>query len=85
LIKVVLGGGRSKFLPNTKPDYANANVNGTRVDNRDLIEDWKLHMERLNKRFKFVWNASDFRTTDFKDYDHVLGLFIYLEIFKRIL
>lgn len=33
-----MGGGRSKFLPNTTVD--NYNHTGQRRDNRDLIQEW---------------------------------------------
>jgi alkaline phosphatase len=76
-IKVVLGGGRSKFLPLNVQDFANPNLNGTRLDGRNLIEDWKRHMERLEKNYKFICNASEFRRTNFKDYDHILGFYFF--------
>ncbi len=72
-----MGGGRSKFLPTAEQDFANPKLNGTRLDGRNLIEDWKHHMERFDKRNKFIWNASDFRNTNFRNYDHILGLMAY--------
>ena len=61
------------FLPKGFSDYGNPQLNGTRIDNRNLIAEWQAKMTRESKRFKFIWNASDFRSTDFKEYDHVLG------------
>nr|UHN91762.1 AKP3 [Brachionus rotundiformis] len=75
-INVVLGGGRSKFIPNTKRDPV-SKLNGTRVDGRNLIWHWINHMSLLNKTHKFLWNVSDFRQTDFSQYEHILGLLAY--------
>ena len=69
---MILGGGRKNFFPNTSFDYKR-NKTGLRIDNRNLINDWTDNMSSTNKRFKFIWNASDFRNTNFKNYDHILG------------
>lgn len=75
-INVILGGGRIKFMPNNQKDFLQ-NMNGSRIDNKNLIQDWQSQMRSLNKSHKFIWNASDFRDTDFKSYDHILGLMAY--------
>lgn len=61
------------FMPNTTTDYLLEKVKGNRIDGRNLIDEWTAKMSRTNKRFKFIYNASDFRSTNFKDYDHILG------------
>ena len=63
-----------KFLPNTTKDPLN-NVTGIRIDNRNLINEWLDHMAKSKKKAKYIWNATDLRRTDFKKYDHILGLF----------
>lgn len=73
---MILGGGRSKFIPTTKRDPV-TKLNGTRVDGRNLIWHWLNQMSIMNKTHKFIWNASDFRQTDFREYEHVLGLLAY--------
>ncbi|RNA26010.1 alkaline tissue-nonspecific isozyme isoform X1 [Brachionus plicatilis] len=75
-INVVLGGGRSKFIPTSKRDPV-AKLNGTRVDGRNLIWQWLTQMSSLNKSHKFIWNATDFRQTDFGAHEHILGLLAY--------
>ncbi len=50
---------------------------GSRIDQRNLIHEWEEKMISLNKTYKFIWNASDFRNTSFKEYDHVLALLSY--------
>jgi alkaline phosphatase len=72
----MFGGGRMYFLPNNTKD-PQTNITGNRVDNRNLINEWHENMSKQNKTFKYLWNASEFRKTDFKSYDHVLGLFAY--------
>jgi hypothetical protein len=68
----VIGGGRSGFLPNSLKDYS-SNINGLRIDDRNLVNEWIAKMEKNNKRCKFIWNATDFRSFDVNKYDHVLG------------
>ncbi len=72
--KVVFGGGRKKFLPNNVKDFANSSLYGDRIDNRNLINEWMGKMK--NKSHKFIWNASDFRSTDMRKYNHVMGKFL---------
>ena len=37
-LQVVLGGGRSSFLPDFQPDPEYPDRNGTRLDGKDLME-----------------------------------------------
>ena len=62
-----------KFLPNDTKDFFETNSTGIRIDSRNLINEWTAKMKSMNKTHKFIWNASEFRVTDFKEYDHVLG------------
>lgn len=79
----MLGGGRMMFLPNTVSDNLETSRKGTRVDNRNLIQEWldKMKLQESNKKYKYIWSADDFRNTDFKDYDHILGYHV-LKLFK---
>ena len=71
-IDVVLGGGRRNFIPDTQNDVEYPNTKGSRIDNRDLIQEWKS----LNlKNSAYVWNMSDFNAIDPKKTDHLFGLF----------
>ena len=75
---MVLAGGRKMFLPKGTTDLdGNELHSGLRIDNRNLIDEWKQKMIRNNKRFKFVWNATDLRKSEFRNYEHVLGLMAY--------
>lgn len=78
-INVIFGGGRMKFLPNhTRDPFIDSK--GLRIDNRNLINEWTNIMTKKNKKFKYIWNATEFRKTDFKNLDHVLGLFSYTHL-----
>ena len=68
---IILGGGRSNFLPSTMPDPEYADQKGRRTDGRDLLADWS----RRNPGGSFVWNARDFAALDLKSDAKVLGLF----------
>jgi hypothetical protein len=59
-------------LPTNVEDFG-SNQTGSRVDNRNLIDDWLGLMHRKNKTHKFMWNAADLRNLDTNGYDHVLG------------
>ena len=65
------------FLPNTTKDYVKDNY-GVRVDNRNLIDDWVNKMKSQNKSHKLIWNSTEFRNTNMRDYDHILGEFYML-------
>jgi alkaline phosphatase len=69
-IDVALGGGRTRFIPNTAidPEY---NVKGKRNDGRDLTKDWTSK----HSNAKYVWNKTDFDAIDPNSTDHLLGLF----------
>ncbi|XP_060653467.1 alkaline phosphatase [Drosophila nasuta] len=70
-LKVVLGGGTKKFLPNTMTDiYGNV---GDRLDGRNLIEEWQQSKHQGNARV--VFNRTELLNTDLRHTDHLLGLF----------
>lgn len=54
-LKVVLGGGRGKFLPSNVTDEEGAP--GSRSDGENLIESWLAN--KVNATAKYVWNRAD--------------------------
>ncbi len=70
-LEVALGGGRSKFIPQTMEDPEDKGKKGERLDNRDLTSEWKTKY----KNSEFVWNRSQFDAVDPKKTKHLLGLF----------
>lgn len=70
-LDIILGGGRSNFLPATTTDPEYADQKGRRTDGRDLLADWS----RRNPGGAFVWNTRDFAALDMKSNQKVLGLF----------
>ena len=60
------------FLPKTEKDFFK-NSTGSRIDNRNLIKEWQTKMTQMNKSHKFIWNAKDFRNTNFKMHEHILS------------
>lgn len=68
-INVILGGGYSKFVPNTQTDPHCGQ--GERYDGRDLVADWK----NFHKNGKVVKNKVELSELDIENTDHVLGLF----------
>lgn len=70
-LKLVLGGGRSAFLPKEQTDPEYADKKGSRTDNRDLIAEWK----KKHRGGQFIWNAAQFGALDASSDAPVLGLF----------
>ncbi len=70
-VDVAFGGGRSKFIPETKQDPEYADRNGERQDGRDLTDEW------VKKRLgaEFIWDKKGFDALDPKKTKSVLGLF----------
>jgi len=68
-IDVALGGGRTRFIPNTTldPEYG---TKGKRKDGRNLTTDW---LKKTNS--KYVWDKAGFDAIDPNTTDHLLGLF----------
>lgn len=69
-INVALGGGLQAFLPETVNDPL-INRAGVRLDGRDLTLEW---LDRYDNS-AFVWTASQLRSLDTSNTDHLLGLF----------
>jgi alkaline phosphatase len=70
-IEVVLGGGRSNFLPANGRDPEEPELAGVRWDERDLTAEWRARFSRS----AFVWNQAQFDALDPAKTDHLLGLF----------
>lgn len=70
-LKVILGGGRQEFLPNTTIDEEGKH--GHRLDGRNLIEDWHLDKTQKNQKSTYVWNREQLLTASEDGY--LLGLF----------
>lgn len=70
-LEVALGGGRTKFLPNTVNDPEYPTRKGERLDGRDLTQEWT----RRYRDSAFVWNKTQFDAIDARRTKHLFGLF----------
>jgi alkaline phosphatase len=70
-IEVVLGGGRSSFLPSSAVDPEDVGETGRRLDGRDLVREWLS----IFPNPAFVWNRTQLFEIDPNTPSHVLGLF----------
>lgn len=70
-LEVAMGGGRSKFIPDSMADPEYPNRKGERMDGRDLAKEWTDKY----KNSSYVWNKQQFDAIDPKKTDHLLGLF----------
>ncbi|XP_022213731.1 alkaline phosphatase [Drosophila obscura] len=69
-LRVIMGGGTSKFLPNTEKDvYGNQ---GQRLDGRNLIEEWQ---KSKPGNARVVFNRTDLLANDARSTDFLFGLF----------
>ena len=67
--RVLLGGGRARFLPLETPDPEYPDLTGARRDGRDLVHEWlQAHPDG-----RFAWNREQLRKARGSRY--VLGLF----------
>ena len=69
--EVVLGGGRSYFLPNTTKDPEDAGKFGRRKDGLDLTQQWLAKY----KKSAYVYDKAGFDAISPVLTDHLLGLF----------
>ncbi|WP_222563952.1 alkaline phosphatase [Novilysobacter antarcticus] len=66
---VLMGGGRTNFMPSTQSDPEYPEESGRRVDGRDLIASWK----QRRPDGSYVWNAEQFAAAP--THKPLLGLF----------
>jgi alkaline phosphatase len=70
-IEVVLGGGRTPFMPATATDPEYPAHPGSRRDGRSLIDEWLAAQPGST----YVWNRDQLAATDPQSTRHLLGLF----------
>jgi alkaline phosphatase len=70
-IEVVLGGGRTQFLPNTQRDPEEPELRGRRKDGRDLAAEW----QKRNPGGAYVWSRAQLEALDLAKTPRLLGLF----------
>ncbi len=69
-LEVALGGGRTKFMPNTMTDPEYPDKKGERTDGRNLIDEYQQKFNGL-----YVWNKAQFDALDTNKTERLLGLF----------
>lgn len=74
-IKVIMGGGRKKFLPKDIDD-PEGETSGRRDDGKNLIETW-INMKALVGEARYVWNRTELLSLDTQNLDYLMGLFDY--------
>lgn len=72
-VKVLLGGGRSKFRPYNAVDEEGQR--GERRDGENLIDKWKEDKEKRKAEARYVWNREQLLHTDPVKTEYLLGLF----------
>lgn len=69
-MEVLIGGGRTYFMPNTAFDPEYPSVKGRRKDGRDLTSEWQTKFNG-----KYVWNKAQFDAIDPANTKSLLALF----------
>ena len=70
-IEVAMGGGRENFISNRHNDPEYIKQVGSRLDNRDLMQEW----QQKYKASAVVWNKKQFDALDVNNIQHLLGVF----------
>ncbi len=70
-IEVAMGGGRKNFLPAGAEDPEYAQETGTRLDGRNLINEWQQRYPDGS----YVWNLAQLQKLDLSRTHRLLGLF----------
>ena len=68
-IEVVFAGGRRALMTQNQTDPEYPDKNGTRLDGRDLIQEWV----NKHQNSKYVWNKTEFEKINVEEVDHVIG------------
>ncbi|BFZ22884.1 hypothetical protein BsWGS_25923 [Bradybaena similaris] len=78
-INVILGGGRAYFYPegfaDPEPDPNFNTSTVSRLDNRNLIEEWKNDKAAKKRAHQFVYNKAGLDNVNSVHTDYLLGLF----------
>ncbi|CAG5126105.1 unnamed protein product, partial [Candidula unifasciata] len=78
-INVILGGGRAYFYPENfsdpdpDPEFDTDEV--SRLDGRNLVEEWKEDKAQRNLTHQFVYNKQGLSNVNHVETDYLLGLF----------
>ena len=70
-LEVAMGGGRRNFLPSNESDPEYSTKKGSRIDNRNLMNEWKAKY----KDAEVVWNKKQFKQVKANKTKHLLALF----------
>ncbi|XP_049957901.1 membrane-bound alkaline phosphatase-like [Schistocerca serialis cubense] len=73
-LKVVLGGGRAMFRPNTAEDEDGVGC-GSRLDGRNLIEEWNADKYVRGVSSRYIWSRGQLLQKETFEKDYILGLF----------
>ncbi|VDL99696.1 unnamed protein product [Schistocephalus solidus] len=71
-INVMIGGGAKNFYPFGKEIPNQPGNNGTRLDQRDLVNDWMKYQKKQGRKHKYISSAQEFNAADFNDTDYLL-------------
>lgn len=72
-IKVIMGGGRNKFLP-YNITLSKHEINGSRLD-EDLVYRWKEDKISKKANATYITNVNDLKSLNIDKVDYLLGLF----------
>lgn len=65
-LKVLFGGGRCKL-------GAPVDSKCSRIDGRNLVEEWLLEKQKNNNTAKYVTNTEELQNLDVEDVDYIMG------------
>ncbi|KAH9632369.1 hypothetical protein HF086_011869 [Spodoptera exigua] len=72
-LKVIFGGGRANFLPNSFRDEEG--MFGSRTDNRNLIQEWQQDKSDRTVKHEYIWHREQLMRAKIDLPEYMLGLF----------
>jgi len=79
-IKVVMGGGRRSFMPDSVQDPENKDETGERLDGVNLVDKWLEGRENA----QFIWSRGDLLKLNISSTENLLGLFSHSHMEYKI-
>ncbi|KAL7061778.1 hypothetical protein AAHC03_01480 [Spirometra sp. Aus1] len=71
-INVMIGGGAKNFYPAGMEIPNQPGHKGTRLDKRNLTDEWIQYQKEKGRKYKYINSAYDFNAADFSDTDYLL-------------
>ena len=83
-IDLFMGGGLRNFIDAKTPLPGDPTINGSRIDGRNLVDEWIKKRNSLKQKAKFIKNKNEMNQVNPDDINAVLGMYANLGINYQI-